>query len=214
MARKRAVYFADSLPQASKFQRLLAGYGIDGRIESGGSSPDVEPCIAVAVDEGDYEFAYELALGFDEQRGPDADEAESDQREALPVHDGWPICPRCRQPRTAICPTCGNRGHGWPSADSATTADPESMLETQGDEFRDLHGELKLLICPTCDTPFAARFDRSCAHCRRRFKDGASPSSPGSRGQPLSNRQIMLLVLCGLLAYVLWVFLLSPHVDP
>lgn len=214
MARKRTVYYADSLPQASEFQRLLAGYGIDGQIESGRRSLEVEPCIAVAVDEDDYEFAYELSLGFDERHDSGLESTDPDRRDVSPAGDGWPICSRCRQPRTAICPACGNHGHGWRSADADATGDPETVLETRGDEFRDENGNLLLLICPTCDTPFAARFERDCVRCHRRFKDGARSAPTRGRGQPFSNRQIVLLLLCALLAYVLWVFLLSPHVDP
>ena len=58
----------------------------------------------------------------------------------------------------------------------------------------------KMLICPTCDEPFAPEYPRLCEWCGHQFDDGFEVDLPAGHPEEITSR--MYAVVFGLLALV------------
>ncbi len=115
--------------------------------------------------------------------------------------DIWPRCPECDAPRPTKCPICGTIGSDFHQADpdfigtpdkgepaeaasckcssggcssghAAGEEEPVEAGEQSPDEFEEAEPVGLMLMCPTCDEPFAPEFPRRCAWCDHEFDDG------------------------------------------
>ena len=152
--------------------------------------------------------------------------------------DAWPRCPRCGEPRPTRCPICGTVGTDFPQADShfigtldqgepedaqplksascgcasggcasgEGAEEPEEPLE----EPADVEPPGLMLMCPTCDEPFAPEFPRRCAWCEHEFEDGFEVDQFDEQPSEEVGGRVMLVVFClmALLLAVLVYFVL------
>lgn len=197
MAHLRTVFLTAEIAQAHRFRKRLAEYGITAEILSEDDPrvrSNLESALHVAVDEGDYEFAYEIAADFDDSADP-AHES---------VDTGWPCCPRCSARRTAVCPSCRN-----PSSSLRIVDWVESTgTEPGGFEWRDADGDQLMLCCSLCDHPFTAQFERRCRRCGHSFADGVRPRRVRSIEELFSAQNIFVVFMIITLVVMLWVYLL------
>lgn len=110
----------------------------------------------------------------------------------------WPPCPKCERRRLAVCPHCQTSSSEMPQGDPryAGRALTELLADEEaeamgccggnscgsdntdcGDDASTEHDDHEtpptpLLICPTCDEPFAARYLRHCEWCAHDFGAG------------------------------------------
>jgi hypothetical protein len=107
----------------------------------------------------------------------------------------WPICPQCHERREAQCTGCSAHGTDFRLADFDEPDDAEEGGVGEDDV---------LLLCSTCDEPFAPRFYRRCAECGHDF--GAGIEGDEIVREEFNSRVVlvivaMLLLLGGLLAF-------------
>lgn len=144
----------------------------------------------------------------DSGRGTDDGDVEIDQAalvdmlESVRIEGGdCPTCPKCERPRLAVCPYCETSSSEMPQGDPRYGGQSfTELLATENDEqtgatskccgkgnccAEDEPGDTglqptALLICPTCDEPFEARYLRRCEWCGHDFGEGLEvpPQSP------------------------------------
>lgn len=216
----RVIYVAANQGQAHALKNLLADHGIaafvsndtlnavhfalgDVFIRGMGAPGFYDTAPLVVVLEEDAEEARQIAL-----------EAESAWQQGLPSpelarleeeigEDEWPLCPDCKRPRLASCPVCETAGTHFAEAFL-----PETEAESDGDQG-DSPKPL-LVICPTCDEPFAPQFPARCEWCGHRFPDGYEPPpvnllSTPPVWAPAADLAVMTVIV-GLLVVVAAVF--------
>ncbi len=195
------IYVAASVEQAHILKNALSEQGIFAYVTNealqiaGGELPHGSPTAArVVVDENDAEDAREIALAFDrasqEPALTDEDEEALDAEEA----SRWPCCPHCGRPRHTSCPVCETASNSFPLAFM-----PEEA-EEDGDE-PDGAPQSLLVICPTCDEPFAPEFLARCEWCGHRFRDGSELPAPVPSTVSEAGYRVWL-VLAGLILFV------------
>lgn len=104
---------------------------------------------------------------------------------------GWPECPQCHARREARCNACLARGTEFRLADTGESEGVDDDAEV-------------LLLCSTCDEPFAPQFYRCCAECGFDFGEGIEQSEIVR--EELNNRVVLVMVgvallLIGLLGF-------------
>jgi hypothetical protein len=180
-SRQAVIYRAATLQQAHLLRNLLEDAGIEAVVVNDalqgvtGEVPFGWTSLArVVVSQSDAARARRLAEDFDivASPAPHEDDIESTAPTQEPLL-GWPACPECQQPRTAVCPVCGTAGSdfplGWGDSAAGTV---ELNIATEGwaagdDEAADL-----LVICPGCDESFRPGFLRRCEWCGYKFETG------------------------------------------
>ena len=197
-----------------------------------------ETLARVAVAEHDAEVAREIALAFEETLPRNSDEtghypAGLDEVEGEP--DFWPECPECGSRRTTLCPVCGTAGSNFPAADSdlasasmlSTPAQPSSCGCGSGGCSSDQHDEQvdeesagptdadagfdvpdNLLMCTTCDEPFAPNYPRLCEWCGHEFADGYAVDPP-SELEPVNSRTMAVIFVLAVLAVCLVAYFIA-----
>jgi hypothetical protein len=196
----------------------------------GGSGVDIVgwPTSArVVVAEADAERARPIAVRFDRKLASAAVASDA----ALPgeVPPAWPRCPACDTPRWTRCPVCHTAGTDFRPADEAPLevlgADAAAQAATscgcgpegctpsgvagQEQAAQDAaaadQGEpqpaREMLLCPTCDEPFAPQYRRTCQSCGHQFADGYEPDLAEESDEPVNVRIIAAFV--GMLALLL-----------
>jgi hypothetical protein len=196
---------------------LLDGHGIAARVINDFFSeyshvgelavPGTSP--SVVVPEADAEAALAIVREAEESIADAVPSPELARLEAEAGEGGaWPACPSCGRPRLTFCPVCETAG-----TDFAEAFLPEAPLDVEGDERVDTR---LLVICPTCDEPFAPEFPARCEWCGYRFRDGYEPPPLDLQGLPafltgdVSLRLAMValgivLVLAAVLAWFYYV---------
>jgi len=137
------------------------------------------------------------------EEGPSSEEL--DELEAIADRNSvdWPECPHCRRPRQTSCPVCETAGTKFAQA---FMPDDASVIEPlEGGDRQKL-----LVLCPTCDEPFAPEFLARCEWCGHRFGDGREPAVAlfPSALEPEVNGRVWIvivglaIVLAATLAYL------------
>lgn len=221
MANYRVIYVADNVPQAEDLRQALARHRItaflltesldENDFVAGedlelaetipGNNPD-GPKIVVRRD--DAEIAAKVVL--DTLAGWQAARQSLPRLAEIAVAHGdqadWPSCPHCNRPRLTTCPVCQTSGTDFPAAFL-----PETDESAEGDH------DAVMVLCPTCDEPFAPRFPARCEWCGHRFRDGYEPrpSSPGTYSslfEDFNSRVMIVLVATAIVsaAVISWFF--------
>ena len=204
----RVIHVAASRGQAYTLKNLLAEYGIEAQVSNdfaggdpyAGDSTSHRNAPCVIVPEQDAERASQIledaALAI-EQGLPSPELA---QLEAEAGEDGeWPACPHCGRGRLTSCPVCETAGTHFAQAFMPDFgADDE---QPSGDRENEL-----MVICSTCDEPFAPRFPSRCEWCGHRFRDGYEPPPGDMPPAPLFTavevESRVVIVALGLIAFV------------
>jgi hypothetical protein len=206
----KVIYIAASVEQAHILKNALSEQGIFAYVANealqiaGGELPHGSPTAArVVVDEEDAEDAREIALAFDraaQEAALGSTEEQAEDEAALDAEEAskWPCCPHCGRPRHTSCPVCETAGNSFPQAFM-----PE---EEAGEERDDGHSpdgapQRLLLICPTCDEPFAPQFLARCEWCGHRFRDGSELPPPAPPVVSEASYRVWL-VMAGLILFV------------
>jgi hypothetical protein len=194
----------------------------------------------VVVAGEDAELAQRIALDFEHKLAAAAQEPSMESPETAPAGlppENWPLCPQCKRPRTTSCPICGTAGTTFTAAE----ADPvDADITERGDEppeasgcpgscsclgtdkhpvsqsppkqdSKVIRGQLLMLLCPTCDEPFAPEYLRRCEWCNHEFGDGIEPPQT-ARDDQINNRIVIVIILLALfllgsLAYLFLIML-------
>jgi hypothetical protein len=217
----RVIYVAANLAQAHALQNMLSEHGIaahvthdapfdapevlTGGFDQHGTSP------RIMVHQQDAEEAQHIALDFQTALGEGRLSAELSQlEEEVGDGAGWPACPSCNRPRLTSCPVCETAGTDFPEAFL-----PEMPDESSTDSAA--RSSALLVICPTCDEPFAPQFPARCEWCGYRFADGREPprietATPAFLLSELNGRVVAVaLVLASLAALVMGWFYYILH---
>lgn len=184
------IYVAATVAQAYALKNLLADHGITAyvsndtlnsvhftggdlfvRLGGGPGLHDTAPRVVVL--QQDAPEARRIALEAEStlQQGlasPELTQLEDEFGPDAP----WPCCPHCSRPRLTSCPVCETAGTHFPEAFM-----PDDAWHTDSDPAGG-GPEPLLVLCPTCDEPFAPQFPARCEWCGHRFADGYEP--PGS----------------------------------
>jgi hypothetical protein len=140
----------------------------------------------------------------------------------------WPQCPTCHARRTTRCPICNTFGSDFSHVDAdyavaseaaadeaepagscscgtgacGTAASDEGDATSIVDEQTPTEGVISgpMLICPTCDEPFAPQYARLCEWCGHQFPDGYDVESEEA-AEAITGRAIALCL--GLVAVVI-----------
>ncbi|MEX2112191.1 MAG: hypothetical protein WD845_03350 [Pirellulales bacterium] len=209
------IYRADEVQQAHFMKGLLIDHDIDAhvmhnrQIDLGnvvtdlgvhGLSHQQHAEARVLVRQSDAEAAYELVESAQRNlsEGLSSPDLAALEEEADRHGQPWPLCPDCRRPRLTSCPVCQTAGTSFPAAfhpehePSANAASEDAPL---------------LVLCTTCDEPFAPEFPARCEWCGHRFADGreAEPFEP-SEPVDINVRVIaaivgVVLTVVGLIAF-------------
>lgn len=198
------VYAARTVQDAYLLRNLLeqAGIGavVTNEVLSGGSGVEVLgwPTLArVVVAAKDALRARRIALDFDARAaarsGQEPEEADLAGREQ-PPRKPWPRCPGCGAARVTTCPACKTSAAAFPPADASHLAAEAPQDSDQA-----------LVLCPTCDEPFAPQYLKRCEWCGHEFDDGIEPT-PEPSSERINVRMLLVMAavaaLCvGLLAY-------------
>ncbi|MBN2477125.1 MAG: DUF2007 domain-containing protein [Pirellulales bacterium] len=185
----------------------------------------------VVVSEDDAPQARQIAMKHDRRGAAAAAEGRVEQPEAevAPAASRpWPECPECQARRLTKCPICGTAGTNFapvdmgfvwvpdadfaaagascgcgpdgctPGAETAATADAEPSPDEH--EADPLHA---MLMCPTCDEPFAPEYPRVCEWCGHEFEDGFEVGSVESPAEQIDSRVIAVIVVLLMLTVAL-----------
>ncbi len=173
--------------------------------------------------ERDAPRARQIALAFERQRAltpVDSTGEERPEEGRADASDTWPTCPECGALRSTRCPICQTAGTAFSPADTDYRGIPglddvartstacvcgpggcgptEAMAEVAPGVGRDEAEEPPLmLLCPTCDEPFAPEYPRICEWCGHQFQDGFEVETP--QGEVEHNDTRVILVMTGLL---------------
>jgi hypothetical protein len=188
------IYTAANLPQAHVLRNTLEELGIPASITNDAVQLAVGDVPAgwataprVVVDEQQAELARRVALEFDAaSRGPRLSDEGADDSDSSAAREtiAWPVCPKCGRRRVAICPFCDSTGDDTPPADLSYQALEEPAgVEGATAEMRlgrqSTVTRRNWLLCPTCEEPFEAQYERACANCGHDFGDGIKrPDAP------------------------------------
>jgi hypothetical protein len=102
----------------------------------------------------------------------------------------WPQCPQCGLRRTTVCPACNTAGNHFQQGDFV---DAVPWIDSRSGQSRNAFGTL--LLCPTCDEPFAARFYRYCPGCGFDFGSGVEVNVPDSAFDSEFNVRVVAVLL-------------------
>ncbi len=196
---------------------LLVEHGIEAYVVEGTSSEAPNPS-RVMVNSVDAELAagvveiferHVLTVGGTLAPHPD------DRREGGTVDASvWPACLGCGRPRLTLCPVCQTAGFDLPWGEL-----PEGITAAQIADRVTRHGaavprrsptdgseECVLVLCTTCDEPFAAEYFRRCGECGYEHSSGLE-GDPDIDRYPLVRWEFvvgsLLLVLFGCGLYLL-----------
>lgn len=204
----RVIHVAASRGQAHTLRNLLAEHGITAYVQNDFAAGDVygvdavsdrnAPCVVVADE--NFEQARQIlddAARAIEQGLPSPELAQL-VNEADHHVDPWPLCPHCGRGRLTSCPVCETAGTHFAPAfmPDFGSDEPGSGVDRP---------DAPMVLCPTCDEPFAARFPARCEWCGHRFRDGYEP--PPGELQTLAGFSTFdvgsraVLVTLGLIAF-------------
>jgi Putative prokaryotic signal transducing protein len=172
----QVIYVAASRGQAYTLKNLLVEHGIAAHVSNdfagdvyAGDPTSHRDAPCVVVPEQDAEQARQILEDAASaiERGLPSPELAQLEAEAGD-DDQWPACPHCGRGRLTSCPVCETAGTHFAKAfmpdfgpdDEQSAADREDAL---------------MVLCPTCDEPFAAQFPSRCEWCGHRFSDGYEP---------------------------------------
>ena len=187
--------------QAQALQSLLDRAGIESLMTDRlGAQPGVDTAILVrAADQSRalqvVEHMQSTAAEVEPGTGPEGDAAD--------VLVAWPQCPGCGALRETCCPKCRSAGAQWQQADSRYL-DPQQAAGTaveglDADDAERDDGQL-VVICPTCDWMFSARFYRRCAMCSHDFGSGIDAEARAtSEAEAINPRVIAVVLVLGVL---------------
>jgi hypothetical protein len=221
------VYAASTSQEAHLLKNLLEEAGIQAIVTNdllqGGSGIDVLgwPTLArVVVSAEDAPAALRIASEFD-KRAESPLESPAWEGPSPPGPDAWPTCPECGRRRLTRCPACGTSGTDFLSGDAnlsgasglAATAGQGPCCGPAGCTSTGPvpEGEAQsLVLCPTCDEPFAPQYPRRCEWCGHEFADGyEADSSPPPAETQLNARVLVAIMAITVLAIVLAAYLAS-----
>ncbi len=209
-ANSEIIYTAGQIDEAVLLVQLLAERDIDAQIENevlqgslGGLPPGEATNPRVRVAAGDVNKAREVVKAFEYQQriGRErVEESEDDSDEHCDDHwADWPACPQCHRRRQTVCPVCETAGSDLPLAD----ANHDGLAPLLGPNKDVGDASRPLVICTTCDEPFAPTFYRVCQWCGHEFPDGLAPPPPEPPAERLSGRTMaVILALAALLAAI------------
>jgi hypothetical protein len=209
------VYEARNASDANELKGRLSDAGVEAIVldeiesmETGADAIGLPAPVGVAVPEARLEAARQIAETFEdemiaraeEQLEPadEADAAEATTEEKVAKEEGsWPRCPQCQARRVTVCPVCHTSGNRFPLADTDSSGTPQSA-ETLP----------RMLLCTTCDEPFAPQYLHQCEWCGHQFADGIeAPQEPAA--EPINGRLIaIILALAALLIGILVYFMI------
>jgi len=201
------IYSADSTQQAYLLRSLLEYEGIQAWVVNdaiqiaGGELPiGWRGAAKVVVGDNDAASAREFAEEFDHKAQQHFFET-SNHPEAISDDNSsnsqiaWPRCPTCDQPRSALCPICGESGVDFPEAYSVSTKQNQDPL----------------FLCPSCDECIAPEWYRLCARCGHDFGAGleikkAEPAALNIPVRVLGVLVVLLTLVAAITAYFAWLF--------
>jgi Putative prokaryotic signal transducing protein len=207
----RVIHIAASRGQAHTLKNLLLGYGIEAQVSNDFaadsyvgdlSSHRNAPCVVVPEQDAQQarQILEDAAVAIEQGvPSPELAQLEADSNEDGP----WPTCPHCSRPRLTSCPVC----------ETAGTHFAEAFMPDLGPDALEPAGEAEstlLVLCPTCDEPFAAQFPARCEWCGHRFRDGYEPPTGDvqavSQFTPLEIEGRVVIVTLGLIAFAAALF--------
>jgi len=208
--KQRVIYRARNAVQAHLLKNLLAEEGIRAEVTNtvleGGAGVDILgwPTLArVVVDESVADQARQIALEFDREDATPAAQGVLNAPEPPPeTQSPWPQCPRCGAPRLAVCPACGTSSVRFPPADLPPADLPPAdgpPAESSQQEEAVPNG---LLICTTCDEPFAPRYLPQCEWCGHPFEPRGSAAEASVAEPPEEMTPRVWGVVLAILALV------------
>jgi hypothetical protein len=112
--------------------------------------------------------------------------------------------------RDAPSGSCGPGGC-TPAAEQAEVPEAEeSEAEQSEGEQSEAEAPAKLLMCPTCDEPFAPEYPRLCEWCGHEFPDGFEVPLPEGPVEQVNRRMIavivgLLLAAAAMAAYLMFI---------
>jgi hypothetical protein len=218
------VYAAQTSQQAHLLKNLLEEAGIRAIVTNdllqGGSGVDILgwPSLArVVVSEADAPAARRIAREFDQRTAAPTPPAEGPMVRGEP--GTWPTCPQCGRRRLTRCPACGTSGTDFVPADldvsdtlgladvagqgpccgpggCTPTASPIGAEASSPGPAPSLPDTARaLLLCPTCDEPFAPQYLRQCEWCGHEFADGYEIVSPSAAPETQLNARVQVTIV-------------------
>jgi hypothetical protein len=128
--------------------------------------------VRVAVATKDASAAKEVVVQFEEEKLMGSfpmDEREHDHDATSEPDADFVLkldhCPECGRPRMAVCPVCQTARADFPSADPPPGSDRAEPAAHD-----------RLLVCTTCDEPFAPGYLARCEWCGHDFGTGIRPA--------------------------------------
>ena len=219
------IYSARSRYWARVFEAALRLEGIEVELVDAKVPRAPGKTVDVVVDRRDAQRAQALADEFERYQTSVAGDGPSDRQlqesgratedgdveidqaalvdllESVRIKSGdWPACASCQQPRLAVCPYCQTSSSEMPQGDPRYGG--ESFTELLAHEHEDTSNcgaqrtsPSPLLICPTCDEPFQARYLRNCEWCGHDHGDGIElPTPPLVTPIEVNTRAVALLL--------------------
>ena len=208
---RQVVVFADAQPGLAYLVRnRLAEAGIDCFIENESlpyGANELLPAVIgprIVVSEADAPAAVKIVAEF--RREPqEMAAAATNQPMAADNRKGTsspgqlvdvatltgPACPACGRARMIECPYCHTAGTDFPRGDQPVATAKDSDKE--------------LLICPTCDEPFAPRDYRRCEWCGHDFGAGIE-IEPQKVAEYLNDRVVVAVVAAAAILLVIFAY--------
>jgi len=209
------IYKAQTIPDANELKERLIESGIEAVVldevdptETGIDPLGLRAPIGVAVPENHAGAARQIAERFDEElvdrgeAGASADtadaevegrpEAVAEPRAEAPRDDAWPCCPQCGARRVTVCPVCKTSGNRFPMADRGFPGDDADPAKA-------------MVVCTTCDEPFAPRFLKQCEWCGHVFDEGIEVTHDPA-AEVLNPKIVAVIVLLAALGVGLLVY--------
>lgn len=195
----RVIYVAGSVGQAYALRNLLEECGIEAYVTDDiiqpvgllpGDLENTTPRVVVRAEDAEDARRIALAAEADIRAGVPSPALDELERQAgQDAH--WPACPSCGRPRLASCPVCETAGTHFDEAFLPEGLPPDETSEP-GDAARP-----RMVICPTCDEPFAPQFPPRCEWCGHRFADSPEPAEPVPAPAVVSdfNGRVVLVVV-------------------
>ena len=166
------------------------------------------------------------------KRSSDQPEEEPPDTSAQSGAATRPVCPQCGTARITRCPVCQTASSAFPPADAnplaphvdvfdpagATTGmacGPGGCCSATGCTPAGAAGDSEvaeelpagMLLCTTCDEPFAPEYARRCEWCGHEFADGYDVDPPRTTPETITARMtLVIFALVGLLVAIIAYF--------
>lgn len=201
---------------------FLSEFGIESLVDEDRSMDSQNPTsrCKLLVPPGDRENAerllaemqknIEYARTHPDSSGPWLTDSSDEDDDGVLDHFERPKCPKCKEPRTAVCPYCKTASNSFPPGDEVSAADGRTILmelpivardeQESTERNSDEQDNNVLLVCNMCDEPFTAEFLRRCEWCGHDFGNGTELPVTARRDNEISEWSPRMLIAVLLVA--------------